>query len=131
VVLLGGSGSDTAEVIRRRHAFFIESVYPHIRLQAKDTQRLYDPLAKEVIWIRDGRKCKNPNCGREVTFSEGHIHHIIEHTAGGKTKLDNGILVCPECHSNRQNMQSLTQAFQDHVKKVATQNQVNGLNEFV
>jgi hypothetical protein len=130
VVLLGGSGSDTAEVIRRRHAFFIESVYPHIRLQAKDSQRLYDPLAKEVIWIRDGRKCKNPNCGRELTFSEGHIHHIIEHTVGGQTKLDNGILVCPECHGDRANMKSLAPVFQNHIKQVLTANQFPGLSEF-
>jgi hypothetical protein len=130
VVLLGGSGSDTAEVIRRRHAFFIESVYSDIRLQPRDPQRLYDPLAKEVIWIRDGRKCKNPDCGREIKFDEGHIHHIVEHIAGGKTKLDNGILVCPECHSNRANMQALTPVFQSHIKKVMAQNQFSGLSEF-
>jgi hypothetical protein len=125
VVFLGGSGSDTAEVIRRRHAFFIQSVYPDIRLQSRDAQRLYDPLAKEVIWIRDGRKCKNPECGRDLPFSEGHIHHIIEHTSGGKTVLDNGILVCPECHGDRAHMQALTPIFQSHIKKIIALNQPN------
>ena len=87
-------------------------------------------LAKEVIWIRDGRKCKNPTCGREVKFSEGHVHHIVEHTAGGKTKLDNGILVCPECHASRSNMQALTPVFQNHIKQVLAQNQFPSISEF-
>jgi 5-methylcytosine-specific restriction endonuclease McrA len=65
-----------------------------------------------------------------VSFSEGHIHHIIEHTAGGKTKLENGILVCPECHGNRANMQALTPIFQNHIKQVVAQNQFPGLSEF-
>ena len=120
VALLGGSGSDTAELIRRRHAFFLEKVYPVIRIKPRDEQRLFDALEREVIWIRDGRKCKNPNCGRVVSFREADIHHVQEHTVGGTTKLENGILICRDCHQDRRAMQSLAPVFQDYLRQVSS-----------
>ena len=117
VALLGGSGSDTAEVIRRRHAFFLGKIYPAIRIKPRDPQRLFDALEKEVIWIRDGRKCKNPNCGRAVTLRESNIHHAIEHVAGGATRLENGILICSDCHKDRKGMQNLAPAFQEYLRQ--------------
>jgi len=83
----------------------------------RDGQRLFDALEKEVIWIRDGRKCKNPDCGRLVVFREAHIHHVQEHVAGGETTLENGILICSDCHSNRAKMQSLSPNFQEYLKQ--------------
>lgn len=62
VRLLGGSGSDTADVIRRRHYFFLEQLHPLIRITPRDPKRLFDSLAKEVIWIRDRGTCQNPDC---------------------------------------------------------------------
>ena len=118
VALLGGSGSDTAELIRRRHGFFLEKIYPTIRIVPRDGKRLFDALEKEVIWIRDGRKCKK--CSRLIAFSEAHIHHVIEHTSGGPTTLQNGILVCCDCHADRKEMQNLTPVFQDYLKQIYT-----------
>jgi hypothetical protein len=121
VVLLGGSGSDTAELIRRRHAFFLEKVYPAIRIKPRDGKRLFDPLEKEVIWIRDGRKCKSPSCGRLVSFRDAIIHHVIEHVDGGATTLDNGILVCSDCHKDREKMLSLASIFQEYLQQFSLQ----------
>ena len=117
VTLLGGSGSDTAELIRRRHAFFLERVYPAIRVKPLDGQRLFDALEKEVIWVRDGRKCKNPSCGRAISFRDARIHHIVEHVAGGATTLANGILICCDCHSNRKEMQNRASFFQEYLRE--------------
>ena len=114
---LGGSGSDTADEIRMRHAFFLQQVYPRISLKPLDPKRLFDPLEKEIIWVRDGHKCKNPACGREVFFNEARIHHIEEHIAGGLTVLENGVLVCPECHANRQLMKDLYLYFQEQLNQ--------------
>lgn len=119
IALLGGSGSDTAELVRRRHGFFLEKVYPAIRIRPLDGKRLFDALEKEIIWMRDGRKCKNPSCGRVVAFSEAHIHHVVEHTAGGPTALANGILVCCDCHADRPKMQALTPVFQEYLRQFA------------
>ena len=119
--LLSGSGSDTADVIRVRHSFLLANVYPKIRLNPLDPQRLFDPLEKEVIWNRDRGLCQSPQCqraGRKVTFREATVHHVIEHTVGGTTTLQNGILICPECHLDRAEMQGLATHFQEYLQRI-------------
>ena len=121
VRLLSGSGSDTAEVIRIRHAFMLSEIYPKIRVVPRDPNRGFDSLEREVIWNRDRGQCQNPRCSRpdrRVAFRETTIHHIVEHIAGGRTSLKNGVLICPQCHSNRADMQHLTQHFQEYIARV-------------
>ena len=120
--LLSGSGSDTAEIIRNRHSFLLSEVYSVIRRCPRDPQRLYDSLEKEVIWNRDRGICQNPDCPRperRVSFRDAHIHHIVEHTTGGPTTLQNGILICAECHADRTKMQRLQPVFEAHVLRVS------------
>jgi 5-methylcytosine-specific restriction endonuclease McrA len=119
--LLSGSGSDTADVIRVRHSFLLAEVYPKIRIIPRDQNRRFDALEREVIWNRDRGLCQNPDCkrpGRRVSFGEATIHHVIEHTAGGETTLQNGILICPDCHPDRTKMQSLTSRFQEYLQQI-------------
>jgi hypothetical protein len=119
--LLSGSGSDTADVIRLRHSFLLAEVYGKIRLIPLDPQRLFDPLEKEVIWNRDRGLCQNPSCQRperKVPFRDATVHHVIEHTAGGNTTLQNGVLICPDCHSDRGAMQRLASHFQDYLRRI-------------
>ncbi|SRR6266446_588153 len=118
VRLLGGSGSDTADVIRSRHSFLLAQVYPKIRIVPRDPNRCFDVLEKEVIWNRDRAVCQNPGCGRRVPFREAHIHHVVEHTAGGPTILQNGVLICADCHRDRGAMQRLTSHFQEYLQRI-------------
>lgn len=121
--LLSGSGSDTADVIRIRHSFLLTQVYAKIRLIPLDPQRLFDPLEKEVIWNRDRGICQNPSCQRperKVPFRDATVHHVIEHTAGGNTTLQNGVLICPECHADRGGMQRLAPHFQEYLHRIYT-----------
>ena len=121
--LLSGSGSDTADVVRIRHAFLLGDVQARIRLNPLDPHRLFDPLEKEVIWNRDRGVCQNPRCQRpahKVSFREASVHHVIEHTSGGNTTLQNGVLICPECHVDRAEMQRLTPHFQEHLRRIYT-----------
>ncbi len=118
--LLSGSGSDTADVIRIRHSFLLSELYSKIRINPLDPNRRFDALEREVIWNRDRGQCKNPDCkrpGKRVPFREAEIHHVIEHTAGGLTKLQNGVLICPDCHENRGEMQRLTSHFQEYLRR--------------
>jgi len=121
--LLSGSGSDTADVIRIRHAFMLSELYSKIRITALDANRRFDALEREVIWNRDRGLCQNPACqrpGRRVPFREATIHHVVEHIAGGPTMLQNGVLICPECHANRNEMQGLTSHFQEYLRRIYT-----------
>ena len=119
--LLSGSGSDTAEIIRLRHAFMLSEIYPKIKFVSRDHNRRFDSLEREVIWNRDRGLCQNPACplpDRQVAFRDATIHHIVEHTAGGETTLKNGVLICPACHTNRAGMQHLTRHFQDYITRI-------------
>jgi hypothetical protein len=119
--LLSGSGSDTADVIRIRHAFMLSEIYPKLNLVVRDPTRCFDVLEREVIWNRDRGVCQCPNCvrpERRVPFRDANIHHIVEHSAGGSTSLRNGILICVECHTDRQSMKALTPIFQDYITKL-------------
>lgn len=121
--LLSGSGSDTADIIRIRHAFLLVEVYPKLELRQLDQHRLFDPLEKEVIWNRDRGTCQCPDCERPdrlIPFAEATIHHVEEHCAGGQTVLTNGVLVCPQCHSNRFEMQRLTAHFKEYLARIYT-----------
>ena len=119
--LLSGSGSNTADVIRMRHSFLLATLYPKIRIIPLDPNRGFDALEKEVIWNRDRGQCQNPACerpGHRVPYREATIHHVIEHTDGGPTTLQNGVLICPECHPNRIEMQRLTAHFQEYLRGI-------------
>jgi len=103
-----------------RHYFLLSKVYPKLRLRKRDQNRSFDPLEKELIWNRDRGLCKNHDCNRRVSFREATIHHVIEHTAGGSTAIQNGVLICPECHANRNEMQRMTAHFQDYLRRIYT-----------
>lgn len=121
VRMLGGSGSDTADVIRIRHSFLLAQVYPKIRIIPLDPTRCFGGLEREVIWNRDRGLCQNPGCARpdrRVPYREATIHHVVEHTAGGETTLQNGVLICPECHASRAEMQRLTSHFQEYLRRI-------------
>src|SRR6266567_8689972 len=106
VALLAGSGSDTADLIRRRHTFFLERMYPALKIVPRDEKRCFDALDKEWVWIRDHQTCQS--CKQPVAFREATVHHVVEHTAGGATIVGNGILVCRECHGVWKIMQERT-----------------------
>jgi hypothetical protein len=120
-ILLAGSGSDTADVIRDRHSFLLAHVYPEIRIIPRDPNRCFDTLEKEVIWNRDRGLCQHPDCkspGHRVPFNKATIHHVQEHAVGGPTTLQNGILVCQDCHASRPDMQRLKPHFQEYLRRI-------------
>lgn len=42
-----------------------------------------------------------PDCGKHFLKDKMHAHHIIPWYNGGRTELDNGIMLCEECHRQR------------------------------
>lgn len=94
--LLTRASSDRADSIQRRHEFFVSKMREHLGLQPKDPQRLFGPLEREIIYHRDKKRCAV--CKAEVLWPDVQIHHVIEHSKGGATCLDNGALVHKKCH---------------------------------
>src|SRR5438128_1224355 len=66
-----------------------------LRPQLKDRQRLLGSLEQEIIYYRD-RRCAVCSC--EVLWEDAEIHHVHPHFRGGRTILENGVLVHRDCH---------------------------------
>jgi len=96
------SNSDRAETIERRHMFFVEKMIEHLSPQIKDKDRLFGQLEREMIYLRDSKRCQRPGCNAEVLWADAEIHHVAQHTDGGKTILANGALVHKGCHPKNQ-----------------------------
>ena len=95
--LLTRANSDRGDTIRRRHGFYTQKMFELLGpLQQKDPQRLFGCLERQIIYFRDGKKCAV--CAGEVSWNEAEIHHVVEHQHGGRTDLDNGVLVHRHCH---------------------------------
>jgi hypothetical protein len=94
--LLTRANSDRAETIRKRHEFFAAKMGEMLDLTLKDPTRAFGPLERELIYYRDKKLCAV--CGTEVAWPDLEIHHIEEHSKGGLTDLNNGVVVHAEHH---------------------------------
>lgn len=68
-------------------------------LQLKDEKRLFDYGQKLAIYYRDEGKCQQ--CGRLLNFDEAEFHHVKSWHEGGQTTVENGLLLCHECHAKQ------------------------------
>lgn len=59
------------------------------------SQRLHSARQRIVIAARDGG-CIAPDCDRPVSWTE--VHHIHEFSKGGRTDVDDGVLLCRHHH---------------------------------
>ena len=95
---LARTNADQADTIRRRHNFFCNKMYEWLEAVPKDPVRLYGPLEKEIIYYRDGGICDVCKSTVKVPWDEAEIHHRVEHVQGGRTTIENGVLVHRDCH---------------------------------
>ena len=87
---LGDSIRERFEII---HSEF-QKQHPYI---VKDKKRLHDVDEKRVLYFRQKGVC--PECHKDMHFEGSSAHHVIAHSAGGKTAdLKNAILVHDRCH---------------------------------
>ena len=96
------ANSDRAISIERRHAFFAEKMRDKIKPVLKDATRNFGQLEREIIYLRDQKRCQVPGHGEDVQWADAEIHHVKEHHDGGMTVLANGALVNKSCHPKSQ-----------------------------
>jgi 5-methylcytosine-specific restriction endonuclease McrA len=95
------TNSDRSDSIQRRHSVFVDKMYAMLKPVLKDPVRGYGELEREIIYYRDGKQCQACAVGgsvHEVSWSDAEIHHVHKHSEGGKTTLENGVLVHKGCH---------------------------------
>jgi hypothetical protein len=64
-------------------------------IQLGSPQRIFTPHQRRAITVRDGG-CVIPGCRVPATWCE--VHHVAEHSRGGPTHIDNGVLLCWHHH---------------------------------
>ena len=105
------SNSDRGENIQRRHHFYSQRMSEFLgNLTAKDPTRAFGPLERELIYWRDHKNCAV--CNAQVLWSDAEIHHVNEHGEGGKTTLENGVLVHQACHPKGQAAKEFATSYQ-------------------
>ena len=94
------TNADRGEAIQMRHRYYSARMMGFLgkNLMPKDPSRSFNLIEREVIYWRDGGKCQVQSCGAMVSWADAEIHHIVEHQHGGKTVLENGVLVHKHCH---------------------------------
>ncbi|HUH52808.1 MAG TPA: DUF222 domain-containing protein [Microbacteriaceae bacterium] len=60
-------------------------------------ERIFNTNQRKAITLRD-RGCVIPGCTVPAAWCE--IHHVIEHSKGGETHTDNGVMLCYWHHRN-------------------------------
>ncbi len=95
-------GADSADNIKRRHEYYSTRMAAFLgdSLTPLDLKRDFNDLERQVIYWRDSGECQV--CNSKVDWANTHIHHVIEHHDGGKTVIDNGVLVHDKCHPKGQ-----------------------------
>ena len=104
--ILQGSLSLSSQNIRRNLLMKdLLSSMPNLRLL--DDQRQFTHEQRLVIYRKANGACVNPNdnpdCVRECTWDNFHADHITPYSAGGKTVVENGQLLCPSCNLKKSN----------------------------
>ncbi len=104
-------GADSADNIRRRHEYYSSRMVEFLgtNLTPLDPKRAFNDLERQVIYWRDRGKCQVCSCN--VKWVEAHIHHVIEHQAGGETIIGNGVLVHNKCHPRGQAAEDFAKHF--------------------
>ncbi len=72
-------------------------MYPDMPI--RDTKRLFDEDERYVIWMRSGKKCEV--CSNQIQFEEMHADHIVMHSHGGATTLENARCLCVSCNVSK------------------------------
>ena len=94
---LSSQGTGKAESISARAAILTKrflSTYPDTA--PLDQKRSFNDDERYVIFARAEKKCQK--CQRDLTWPNFHADHVVRHSEGGQTTLENAQALCEECN---------------------------------
>lgn len=94
-------GAKRANIQKRHDVYLRKFLNDYPDLVAKDSSRSFTRNERITIWRHSGQKCENPSCGIKVGLDEMHADHILPHSRGGKTSIENGQCLCVACNSSK------------------------------
>ena len=88
--------------IKKRHEVYKKRFLRSTQdLMPEDPRRAFTRDERIVIWRRDNGTCQGQGCGRRIAFNEVEADHIIPHSRGGQTTIDNGQALCRPCNASK------------------------------
>jgi len=98
--LLTVQGDTDSAATRQRRAKILSGLLLPIFVKQKDGKRTFSPEQRRILWNTDvAKKCAK--CHRNLTWDDFTVDHVVAHTKGGKTRLDNAQLMCRPCNSRK------------------------------
>lgn len=88
---------DEVQARRGIYQYVLDGDERHLNL------RTFTPAQKRQIYERDGGKCQGQWCGGVdiADLGDGEFDHVTPWSAGGKTHIDNGQLLCRDCNRRK------------------------------
>lgn len=68
-------------------------------LERKDEERTFSEDQRQAIFLRDKGVCQE--CGALCKDTAFHADHVTPWSKGGRTRVANGQVLCPECNSKK------------------------------
>lgn len=94
------SQGGTSKNIERRHKVYKKRFIRDAQdLTYRDSTRVFTHNQRIAIWRRDNEICQE--CRKKIPFSEMEADHIIPHSRGGQTSIDNGQALCRQCNARK------------------------------
>jgi 5-methylcytosine-specific restriction endonuclease McrA len=90
--------TDSAATRERRRQILRSLLWSLYR--EKDGKRLFSREQRRILWHSDAEK-NCAICGKRVTWDEVAIDHIIAHSRGGRTAMNNAALTHIACNSKK------------------------------
>jgi len=93
-----GKATNEGNIIKLRHKIILKNFLEKYTPMEKDEKRIFDDEQKRKIYRREEEKCNS--CGIKLKFGDfnTHYHHKKMHSRGGETNIENGLLLCKNCH---------------------------------
>lgn len=103
------TNADLGSTIQRRHTFYSREMFELLAPKKRDDIRRFTDFEKQLIFFRDSESCQfckmqgGPH--DKISLAECEIHHVIPHSEGGPTSMENGALMHRDCHpKNREDV---------------------------
>lgn len=84
---------------RSRRAEILRGVFGGL-FESKDDRRLFTPEQRRILWhSHDSKRCHV--CKVPLDWTNFEVDHLLAHSRGGSTTLDNADLICKSCNASK------------------------------
>ena len=92
--------SDGANSIRTRQGILMNYFLLFAKnLEPLDTNRGFTEIERIAIYRKSNCVCQE--CNKKVEYEDYHADHVIPHSRGGKTTIENGQVLCNKCNLSK------------------------------